>query len=289
MHDRAVPARGPAQAGERPTPGPTPPPRAATLRPQDRDRRRHRADRRPRTRPRPPRRPRGQQPGQPGPQPPRPLPPARRRRGPRTARGQQCCCRRCGQPFAAFPGTEDTTILEVEVRAHRRVIRRRRYRPTCACGAHPGIVTAPPPPRLIPKSILGVSIWVDGPAGQVPVLPPDLPAAGRLAHARPGPVAGHPDRRPAAAGAAVRAGLRGPGRAQPGSRRSGTPTRPAGWSSPRVEGKVGYRWYLWVFHAAEVVVFVLAAGRPHDVPEEHFGPGRGRAFWWWTATRRTRR
>jgi transposase len=39
-----------------------------------------------------------------------------------------------------------------------------------------------------------------------------------------------------------------------------------------VEGKVGYRWYLWVFHAAEVVVFVLAAGRAHDVPEEQFGP-----------------
>ena len=26
-----------------------------------------------------------------------------------------------------------------------------------------------------------------------------------------------------------------------------------------VEGKVGYRWYLWVFYAAEAVVFVLAS------------------------------
>jgi len=38
------------------------------------------------------------------------------------------------------------------------------------------------------------------------------------------------------------------------------------------EGKVGYRWYLWVFHGREVVVFVLAMGRAHDVPEEHLGP-----------------
>jgi hypothetical protein len=38
------------------------------------------------------------------------------------------------------------------------------------------------------------------------------------------------------------------------------------------EGKVGYRWYLWVFHTREVAVFVLAAGRAHDVPEEHLGP-----------------
>lgn len=28
-----------------------------------------------------------------------------------------------------------------------------------------------------------------------------------------------------------------------------------------IEGKVGYRWYLWVFHSLEVVIFVLAAGR----------------------------
>ena len=107
----------------------------------------------------PPRRPRGQQRG--GPSPKRRdyshlpavvedkvLPP------------DQCHCSRCGQPFADFPGTEDSTILEIDVRAHRRVIRRRRYRPTCSCGAHPGIVTAPPPDRLIPKSMLGISILV---------------------------------------------------------------------------------------------------------------------------------
>jgi transposase len=39
-----------------------------------------------------------------------------------------------------------------------------------------------------------------------------------------------------------------------------------------VEGKVGFRWYLWVFHSEEVVVFVLAHGRAHDVPEGYLGP-----------------
>jgi transposase len=38
-----------------------------------------------------------------------------------------------------------------------------------------------------------------------------------------------------------------------------------------VEGKTGYRWYLWVFHSADAVVFVLAMGRSHEVPEEHLG------------------
>jgi transposase len=39
-----------------------------------------------------------------------------------------------------------------------------------------------------------------------------------------------------------------------------------------VEGKVGHRWTLWVFHSAEAVVFVLDQGRAHDVPEDHLGP-----------------
>ena len=42
-----------------------------------------------------------------------------------------------------------------------------------------------------------------------------------------------------------------------------------------LEGKVGYRRYPWVFHSREVVIFILAAGRSHDVPEEHLGPVAG--------------
>ena len=224
----------------------------------------------------PPRRSRGQQPGRPGPKrrdyshlPAVPedheLPP------------DQCRCSRCGQPFADFPGTEDSIILEVDVRAHRRIIRRRRYRPTCSCAAHAGIVTAPPPPRLIPKSILGVSIWVsllldkylfyrptgrlladwathgldlslgtvtDGLRHLVPLFEPVYETLVRRSQIQP---LWHADE-----------------------------TR---WLVFAViEGKVGYRWYLWVFHSAEVVVFVLAAGRSHDVPEEHFGPVEGRGI-----------
>jgi transposase len=183
----------------------------------------------------------------------------------------QCCCQRCGCPFAPVSGTEDATILEVEVKAHRRRIRRRRYRPTCDCGAHPGIVTAPPAPRVIPKSILGVSIWVtvlldkylfyrptyrlladlrsqgldlslgtltDGLQRLVPLFEPLYEAFVQRSRQQP---LWHADE-----------------------------TR---WLVfAMIEGKVGYRWYLWVFHGREVVVFVLAAGRAHDVPEEHLGP-----------------
>jgi transposase len=217
-----------------------------------------------------PRRRRGQQPGRPGP----------RRRDhshlPAVVEehelpAEQCRCQRCGRPFAPVGGTEDSTILEVEVRTHRRVIRRRRYRPTCACGAHPGVVTAPPAPRVIPKSSLGVSVWVailldkylsyrptyrlladlhtqgldlalgtvtDGLQRLVPLFEPVYEA-----------LAAHSRRQPLWHGDETR------------------------WQVfATVEGKVGFRWYLWVFHAAEVVVFVLAQGRAHEVPQEYLGP-----------------
>lgn len=51
-------------------------------------------------------------------------------------------CPGCGQGLADFPGTEDSEVVEIEVLAYRRMIRRRRYRPACACGCLPGVVTA---------------------------------------------------------------------------------------------------------------------------------------------------
>jgi transposase len=40
-----------------------------------------------------------------------------------------------------------------------------------------------------------------------------------------------------------------------------------------VSGKVGQRWYLWLFESKDSVVFTLDKGRAHDVPEDHFGDG----------------
>jgi transposase len=36
-------------------------------------------------------------------------------------------------------------------------------------------------------------------------------------------------------------------------------------------GKVGHRWYVWLFESKDCVVFTLDKGRAHDVPENHFG------------------
>jgi transposase len=90
------------------------------------------------------RHPRGQQPGKPGPkrrdyshlpavEQVLELPPERQR------------CSGCGQPLAPFPGTDDTTVLEIEVRAHRRIYRRRRYVPPAPVGTTPASSPRPSP------------------------------------------------------------------------------------------------------------------------------------------------
>ena len=68
-------------------------------------------------------------------------------------------CPTCHLPFEAFPDTEDSEVIEIEVKAHRRVIQRKRYKKTCCCNSTAAILTAPPLPKLIPKGILGSSVW----------------------------------------------------------------------------------------------------------------------------------
>jgi transposase len=217
-----------------------------------------------------PSKPRGQQPGQPGP----------KRRGhsrlPATQEivdlpdGQRHCSGR-GLPFVPFAGTEDGEALEVEVKAYRRVYRRRRYRPACGCGRHPGVVAAPPPAKLIPKSILGVSIWVEVPLDKYLFYRPTY----RLledwkAHGLDLSLGTLTDglRRLVPLSEPVYRAL-----AEHNQKQAHWHADETRWLVfATVEGKVGHRWTLWVFHSEEAVVFVLDQGRAHDVPEDHLGP-----------------
>ena len=69
-----------------------------------------------------------------------------------------CVCGRCGQPYAPN-GTEESTLVEIEVKAHKRVIRRPRWRRACECASSPMEVSAPPVPRLFPRTLYGTSFW----------------------------------------------------------------------------------------------------------------------------------
>ena len=71
---------------------------------------------------------------------------------------EACVCARCGQAYAPN-GVEESTLVEIEVQAHKRVIRRPRLRRTCECASSPMEVSAPPAPRLFPGTLYGTSFW----------------------------------------------------------------------------------------------------------------------------------
>ena len=69
-----------------------------------------------------------------------------------------CVCAQCGQPYAPN-GAEQSTLVEIEVKAHKRVISRPRLRRTCECASSPMEVSAPPVPRLFRRTPYGISFW----------------------------------------------------------------------------------------------------------------------------------
>lgn len=68
-----------------------------------------------------------------------------------------CAC--CGKPLAGLGQTDDGEQIEIETVVYRKIVRRRRYRRTCDCQRQPRTVTAPLPPKRLPKSLYGTSIW----------------------------------------------------------------------------------------------------------------------------------
>src|SRR5947207_14774761 len=166
---------------------------------------------------------------------------------------RRCSC--CGLPFEPFPGTEDSTVLEIDVKAYRRVIRRRRYRPTCGCGEHPGIVTAAAADRVIPKSILGVSIWVEVLLDKFLYYRPTyrllqewqtLALDLSLATVTGGVQRLVPLFEPIYAALICHT--------QKQKHWHADETRWLVFAT--VEGKIGFRWFLWVFHSQQAVVFI---------------------------------
>jgi transposase len=180
----------------------------------------------------------------------------------------RCSC--CGKPFAPGGYEEDAEIIEVEVKAYRRRIRRKRYFRTCSCPDLPTIVAAPVVPRVLPHSRLGISVWV-----QILL---DKYNYARATRKQLDELRGHGLD---LASGTVTSGLK---RLAPlfepvydklkeRSRQQGL------WNADEtrwpvfcvVAGKVGNRWYVWLFESADCCVFTLDKGRAHDVPEDHFG------------------
>ena len=68
-------------------------------------------------------------------------------------------CQQCGKPFVSMPGTEDSEVIEIEVKAYVRKIHRARHLRQCGCDTGSAIVCAPLAPKIIPKGKFGISVW----------------------------------------------------------------------------------------------------------------------------------
>jgi transposase len=178
-------------------------------------------------------------------------------------------CPVCGEAFLAFPGTEASDIIEVEVQAHIRRIQRKRYQKGCECPQVSGIITAPPAPRLIPKSPLGVTVWTHVLLDKYLYGRPTHRLCQELSHRGLSLSQGTVTdglHKIAALFEPLMPLLRD---RQMGEKLfHGDETR---WEVfEEVEGKVGHRWYLWVMQSASVVYYRMAPGRGADVPKAHF-------------------
>src|SRR4051795_13206235 len=180
----------------------------------------------------------------------------------------QRVCPQCGASLVPSD-TEDSEQIEIEVRAYRRLIRRRRYQRTCPCANCPRTVTAPPAPKLIPKGLLGVSIWVEILLDKFFSHRPTerLLSQWRLLglDVAAGTVAGGLERLEPLFGPLYDALLR---RNAASAFAQADETRWLVFID--LEGKTGHRWWLWVFLGADTVIFRLDPTRSHEVPEGHF-------------------
>lgn len=181
-------------------------------------------------------------------------------------------CSQCGLPYLPFPGDEEADIVEIEVKAYRRRICRKRYHKGCSCISttnDPEIVVAPPPPKIIPKSPYGISIWVHL-------------LLGKFLYAQPlhrilQELRGHG--LPIASGT-ITGGLQ---KIAPLFKPLITAWHEHQMTESRfhndesrwevyapVEGKTGHRWYLWVTRSPEVIYYQIDPTRSATVPLTHF-------------------
>lgn len=179
-------------------------------------------------------------------------------------------CSKCGEPLKPFIDTVEGDTVEIEVKAHRRRVRRKTYIRTCKCTGTPKTKTAPSPGKLVPRGSIGISVWVKLLLSKFQFYSPtnriiqelelygiDLPNSTisdgmkRLKDLL----------QPIYAAFCVQ-------NRQEEQWYADETTWPV---YEKVEGKKTSRWYLWVYKAAYTVIYRLNKSRSAEELEEHLG------------------
>ena len=177
-----------------------------------------------------------------------------------------CPC--CNKPYIPDESKE-TEIIEVDVKAYKRKIKRQIMKKGCTCKGVPNTITAPMPPKVLPKSPYGISIWEAVLLTKFHYCQPTNRLLNQYAELglpiSPGTIAG---------------GLKNLKKLfkpvyDALYRHQMTEDRfhndESSWKVfESIEGKIGNRWWLWVSRSISVVYFQIAPGRGADVPMAYF-------------------
>jgi transposase len=182
---------------------------------------------------------------------------------------EQSHCPDCGKPLKLRSDTEDSYQIEIAVIVYRRVFQRCRYETTCACAGQTRVLTAPVPPKLIPKGLYGTSLWaeilLDKFYSQQPVerLLEQLRLHGL--DLAPGTVADGLQRLEPLFVPVYEALKERNGQSY---YRQADETR--WYVFAEHAGKSDHVWWLWAFSGADTVVYCLDPSRSHTVPEDYY-------------------
>ena len=181
-------------------------------------------------------------------------------------------CPRCGRAYELF-GEDASEQVSWRVRVWRVVHRRRKYARCCQCPV-PAVRTAPGPATLIPRGLFTTEFCVNLLVAKYALGLPFNRVIAMLAmqglEVAPGTLAGVARRleellAPLAAAIAARNAAAGHAHVDETSWRV--------FGQPADNG--GSRWWLWVFTAADTVVYTIAASRSLKVLEDHYGVQAG--------------
>ena len=178
-------------------------------------------------------------------------------------------CPKCGLPYTLEGYVESSETFEVDVKAHKRIIKSRCAKKGCSCKGVENSILAATPAKLISKSPYGISIWEAVLLEKFHYCQPTNRLLSRYSELG----------MPISAGT-ITGGLKI-------LKELFQPIYDAlyahqmtedlfhndesGWKVfESIEGKTGNRWYLWVSRSNSVVYFQIAPGRGADVPEDHF-------------------
>ncbi len=181
----------------------------------------------------------------------------------------ETACEVCGLEYSLLSSYEESDIIEVEVAAHIRRIKRQKCVKNCTCTHGHKIITAPVVPKLIPRSPFGNSIWAELLLKKYLHAQPvnrtlnDLKSLGLIIAL--GTVAGGLQKLTPLFEPVYKAFYL---QQMTENRFHNDETR---WEVyQQIEGKTGHRWYLWLIRSISVVYYRMDPTRSANVVLSHF-------------------